>query len=212
MEQLACSVVLVAGGKSRRLGRDKVLLPWPEPKDAAPGADPGPLRGTLLGATLSRLANLSDDLIVVGRAFPAVPLFRNVPDNVPDAGPLAGIEAGLAAARYPRALTLAADMPFLNLDLLRALVELAEREHWDAVVPRLAEDPDPLHAVYSKNCLSAIRAALAAGQRRMIAFLPAVRVRYVDAAELRRYDPELRSLWNINTPEDLEQAMKHASG
>ncbi len=203
---LACSVVIVAGGKSRRLGQDKVLLPWPVPLDAAPDADPGVLRGTLLGATLSRLANLSDDLIVAGRELPPAPLYRCVADNFPDAGPLGGIEAGLAEARYPRALALAADMPFLNLDLLRALVELAEREGWDAVVPRVGEELDPLHAVYSTGCLPAIRAALATGQRRMIAFLPAVRVRYVDASELRRYDPELRSLWNINTPEDLKQA------
>lgn len=209
---LACSVVVAAGGKSRRLGQDKVLLPWPAPPDAAPGADPGALRGTLLGATLSRLANLSDDLIVVGRQLPPALLYRCVADNFPDAGPLGGLEAGLAEARYPRAMALAADMPFLNLALLRALVELAEREGWDAVVPRVEGEPDPLHAVYSKDCLPAIRAALAAGQRRMIAFLPAVRVRYVDAGELRRYDPELRSLWNINTPEDLAQAAKLRGG
>ena len=209
---LTCSVVIVAGGKSRRLGQDKVLLPWGVPPDAAPAADPGVLRGTLLGATLSRLANLSDDLIVAGRELPPAPLYRCVADNFPDAGPLGGIEAGLAAARYPRALALAADMPFLNLALLRALVELAEREGWDAVVPRVAEEPDPLHAVYSKECLPAIRAALAAGQRRMIAFLPAVRVRYVAAEELRRYDPDLRSLWNINTRQDLKRAAELRGG
>jgi molybdopterin-guanine dinucleotide biosynthesis protein A len=106
--------------------------------------------------------------------------------------------------RTPLAVATACDMPFVSTALLRALLALAAEV--DAVVPVIGEQPEPLHAVYRPSCLPAIEAALAAGRKRLLAFFDAVRVRYVAEAELRRWDPELRSFLNVNWPDDLARA------
>jgi molybdopterin-guanine dinucleotide biosynthesis protein A len=115
-------------------------------------------------------------------------------------------------------VAVAVDMPFLSSPLLRAMVDTAA--DWDAVIPELASgtapaDPargrakdvgiHPLHAVYRRTCLPAIRAAIDRDDRRLNAFLPGVRVRYFSADEIRHHDPDLRSLVNVNTPEELRR-------
>jgi molybdopterin-guanine dinucleotide biosynthesis protein A len=98
-------------------------------------------------------------------------------------------------------------MPFLNADLLRWLVEQASDV--DVVIPVIEGRMDPMHAVYRREpCRDAIAQALARGEKRMTAYLQHVRVREVGEDVLRARDPDLRSLSNINTPEDLAQAQR----
>jgi molybdopterin-guanine dinucleotide biosynthesis protein A len=129
---------------------------------------------------------------------------RVVPDAEPGAGALMGLYSGLRAVSTPLATATACDMPFVSITLLRALLALADE--YDAVVPVLGEQPEPLHAVYRTTCVVAIADALAAGRKRMVSFFDAVRVRYVAEEALRVWDPELRSFLNVNRPADLERA------
>jgi molybdopterin-guanine dinucleotide biosynthesis protein A len=137
---------------------------------------------------------------------------RVVPDAFPESGPLAGIYSGLLAARHEYALAVAADMPFLSPALLGAM--LARERDYDALVPRTLRpgaarnqlDVEPLHAIYRKTCLDAMRAALESGRRQIAAFFPHVRVAYVEPEEVLRSDPTGRALENINTPEQLAAA------
>jgi molybdopterin-guanine dinucleotide biosynthesis protein A len=137
---------------------------------------------------------------------------RLVPDVYTGGGPLAGIYAGLAAAAHGYALAVAADMPFLSVELLGAM--LARPRDYDVLIPRSlrpgsarnALDLEPLHALYGKTCLAPMRAALEGGQRQVAAFFPQVRLAYVEPEEIRRYDPTGRSLININTPEQVAEA------
>jgi molybdenum cofactor guanylyltransferase len=198
--------VVLAGGKSRRLGRDKATLRWP-PDD--PGAR------TLLDLTVSRLAQVCDDVLVVGdRAAEEVPAgARIVADRYPDAGSLGGICTGLEAARHERTLVVATDMPFLDVALLRWLA--SQQGEWDALVPvwddrTIAGPPEPLHAVYRKSCLPVLRGRIEAGQLRIHELLRAVRTREVRRHEYAPLDPEGRSFFNLNAPEDLEQALRMA--
>jgi molybdopterin-guanine dinucleotide biosynthesis protein A len=102
-------------------------------------------------------------------------------------------------------VVVACDMPFVSADLLAWLVELAEG--FDVVMPVNEGQMDPMHAVYRREpCLDAIGRAIARGDKRMISYLGEVRVREVGEAELRARDPDRRSFFNINTPEDLAQA------
>ncbi len=185
------SGVVLAGGRSSRLGQDKALIPLP---DGRP----------LIAHVVARLAPLVAEVVVVatdGERLGPLPA-RIVPDVFPDGGALGGIYAGLAAAREEYSLVVACDMPLLRPSLLRHL--LAPPRDFDALLPRLADgQAEPLHAVYAKACLEPIRRQLVAGRRRIISFLGDVRVRYVEEAELRRLDPELRSFFNVNTPADL---------
>jgi molybdopterin-guanine dinucleotide biosynthesis protein A len=97
------------------------------------------------------------------------------------------------------------DMPFLSTRLLAQLV--AESGEVDAVVPRVGGRPEPLHAVYARACLAAIRPRVEAGQLRIVGFYEDVRVRYVEEPALRAVDPELRSFRNVNTAELVREAM-----
>ncbi|HEX8959687.1 MAG TPA: molybdenum cofactor guanylyltransferase, partial [Solirubrobacterales bacterium] len=179
------------GGRSSRLGQDKALLHLPDGR-------------SLIAHVVARLAPLVSEVVVVatdGERLGPLPA-RIVPDVFPDGGALGGIYAGIAAAREEYALVVACDMPLLSLPLLRHLLALPR--DFDVLLPRLADgQAEPLHAVYAKACLEPIRRQLESGRRRIISFLGDVRVRYVEEAELRRLDPELRSFFNVNTPADL---------
>ncbi len=188
------SGVILAGGQSRRLGMDKSLLE---------------LNGqSLLARTVQKLAVLSDDVVVVTNrkedyAHLALKV-RFVPDEQPGAGALMGVYSGLKAARHDWALAVACDMPFLNVPLLRYM--LPRRASHDVVVPRLGDFLEPLHAIYSKRCLPFMEALLAEGRKQIIAFFGDVKVSYVEADEIARFDPLRRSFLNVNLPADWQLA------
>lgn len=161
----------------------------------------------LVALVVDRLQSLVDEVIVVasdGARFGVLPA-RVVPDAYPDAGPLSGIYSGLLATERDRALVAACDMPFLSPSLLSYLLSVTG-DH-DVVLPRLASGfLEPLHAVYSQACREVFRRQLDAGRYSAIGYLDQVSVRYVEEAELRQFDPGLRSFYNINTQADLERA------
>jgi molybdopterin-guanine dinucleotide biosynthesis protein A len=102
-------------------------------------------------------------------------------------------------------LVVACDMPFANRLLLEHLVELSSNA--DVVVPRWNDRYQTMQSVYTrKKCLKAVDEVLAQGERRMISFYPQVKVRIVPAEEVAEYDPAGRSFFNVNTPEDLQEA------
>ncbi len=188
------SVAVLAGGLSSRMGFNKALLPW----QGRP----------LIERILSRCALLSEDVFIVTKdpepfAFTGA---RIVEDAFPRRSSLVGIYSAIREARCHYCLVLACDMPFLNLDLLRYLAALAP--HYDVVMPLLRRGPEPLHAVYSRNCLGPIERLLTEEEDKIILFLPSVKVRYVEEEVIRFFDPELASFVNINTPDELKEALE----
>lgn len=194
------SVAILAGGRSRRLGRDKALMEL--------GGEP------LLQRTVRTLSVLSDDLIIVtgsGSRYLELGLTaRIVPDEQPGAGSLMGIYSGLKAARYSRALAVGCDMPLLNIALLRYMATLTDG--YDVVVPRLESYFEPLHAFYDKSCLPFMAQLLAKGKPQIIGLFLETRVRYVDREEVERFDPSLHSFLNVNTPQDWAEAERLVCG
>lgn len=201
------SAMVLAGGQSRRMGIDKA---WIEI-----GGRP------LIQRVLDVVSALSEDVMVVGGQgeLYATLGVRLVADVLPGRGSLGGLYSGLRAARYERALCVACDMPFLNLDLLRHMVGLSVS--YDAVVPCLDPEPPPpgtetarirqLHplcAVYARTCLPAIEKALADDDLRVIAFFSQVRMRYLTLHEIQRFDPDHRCFLNVNTPAELERVRR----
>ncbi len=194
------SALILAGGRSSRMGRDKAWLD---------------VNGMPLVEHVARqLLPLADEIVFSANdpaAFSAVIGRLPVPGRVavdvyPGAGPLAGLHAGLQAARNDLVLAVATDMPFVSPELVRAMMSWGGSA--DAIIARLPTgdsgemSPEPLHALYRKACLPAVEAALAAGRRRAVAFLDAVRVCYVDADRIKEIDAELLSFRNVNTAED----------
>jgi molybdopterin-guanine dinucleotide biosynthesis protein A len=196
METAVISVVILAGGQSRRLGIDKSQLEV----EGQP----------LIARTVQTLAALSDDLVVVTNEparYRSLNLaVRFVPDDKRGMGSLMGIYSGLKAARYGHALAVACDMPFLSLPLLRYMVPLCEGN--DVVIPRLDGLVEPLHSIYGKACLPFMAELLGQGRRKITAFFPQVRVRYVEESELAVFDPAYLSFVNVNTPEDWEAVQR----
>jgi molybdopterin-guanine dinucleotide biosynthesis protein A len=186
------SVAILAGGQSKRMGRNKAFLE---------------LGGQLvIERVIATVAPLTDDLLL-GTNSPeqyAHLGLRMVPDVYPDKAALGGIYTAIAAARHPQVLIVACDMPLLNFELLRYLIELAPTA--DVVAP-LIEPPQPetMHAVYSKACLAPIESRLLANKLRVIGFFDDVSVRYVDRAEVSRFDPHFYSFVIMNTPEDWQR-------
>lgn len=186
------SVAVMAGGRSRRMGRDKA---WLDLGDGRP----------IVRRVIDVVSAVADDVLVVANdARYAVLGPRVVPDRWPEGGALGGIGTGIGAAAHDRVLVVACDMPFLSAALLRLLVERADGV--DAVVPRVGGEHETMHALYTKACFGPIERSLAAGRMRVVSFFPEVRVRTLDEAELRAVDPDLRSFTNVNTPEELAAA------
>jgi molybdopterin-guanine dinucleotide biosynthesis protein A len=193
---LTVSGIVLAGGQSSRLGADKSFIN---------------LNGqSLIEHIVAKLTRLSDDVIIVTNSPDEYDHLeaRLVGDIYPGKGALGGIYSGLRAAANAYSLVVACDMPFLDLNLLRYMIILA-REH-DVVIPRIGGLTEPLHAIYSKNCLEPIDRLLARGGLKIIDFFSEVRVRYVEEGEVDIFDPQHLSFFNVNTPNDLEEMKKLA--
>ncbi|MBM2824749.1 MAG: molybdenum cofactor guanylyltransferase [Dehalococcoidales bacterium] len=193
--------IILAGGKNRRLGRNKAL-------ETINGK-------SVIERVIERLAPLTAQLLIVTSPEQAdilkVGKASILFDLYPGRGPLAGIYTGLLAAQSAQSIVVACDMPFLNTGLLSYMVELSAG--FDAVVPSLNEGMvEPLHAVYAKSCLDSIKERLEHNQLGVNSFFDAVHVRYVERAECERLDPQLLSFFNINYPSDLERAIALAEG
>ncbi len=191
MTPATLTVAVLAGGHSRRMGRDKAALPV------------GPER--LLQRVVRRVRPYAAQVLVVARTTDAYP-WAGAPvlaDAYPERGPLGGIATALAAARTPFLAAVACDMPFVRGDLLQHLAGfLAAHPQYDIALPRDAHDIQPLHAVYRvATARPAFEAALAMPRASIRAAFRGLRVRLFPAAELQAFDPQ-RAFWNINTPAD----------
>lgn len=193
--------VLVAGGKSRRMGRDKRLLE---------------LGGqTLLQRSLSVLQSLFDE-VLIALAEPLPQLtgqgYRVVMDRIPNCATLGGLYTGLSSASHPRIFAVGCDMPFLNPAVIRRLAERGAQV--DVAMPTLATGLQPMHAVYSKACLPHLERMAKAQELKVqgLSEVPDLTVRLVSEKDFLDVDPQLLSFFNINTPADLEFARKLLAG
>jgi molybdenum cofactor guanylyltransferase len=191
------TAIVLAGGRSSRMGRPKALLPF----DGEP----------LIVHTVNALRALFDDIVVVaapGQNLPAMPV-KLVRDEVAYQGPVGGICYGLAAAAGDVAFVASCDSAFLNVPLIAHL--LAQCVDHDVVVPFWNGRLQPLHAVYRRSVLPLLEAQLARGELRPVYLFEKVRTRYIDEAEIRQFDPEGLSFYNMNTPEDYADALERWS-
>ncbi|MDP2181615.1 MAG: formate dehydrogenase accessory sulfurtransferase FdhD [Actinomycetota bacterium] len=202
VQMLPLTAAVLAGGRSLRMGVDKTLLTV----DGEP----------LVGHVIDVVGEVCEQVIVVTNRPEALddvalpPDVAVVTDEIAYQGPLGGLATALAAAGHEWVLAVAADMPWLQSGVVRAL--WAAREGVDAVVPVTESGLEPLLALYRvEPCLPAVRAALASGRRRVVGFFPQVNVREIPTETLRAADPGLLSLVNVNTPGDLAEVRAAAS-
>jgi len=193
---LKISCIALAGGKSTRLGRNKLTEIVGDK--------------TLFFRVISNLALFESEIIVVTSDPSNIPQDIDNPkitiikDIFPDKGSLGGIYTGLAASKTFYNLVVAGDMPFLNHELLSYFVSQAEG--YDLVAFNKDNKFEPLHAVYSKNCIAPLENMLQQVNVRIIELLKLVRTRMISQEEIDRIDPGHLSFFNINTDGDLKTA------
>ena len=183
-------VAVLAGGQSRRMGRDKALLP---------------LGGqTLIERVLAAAHPLGYPRLIIGEPTAYTHLKLPVlPDRRPKLGPLGGLYTALSATAAP-VLLLACDLPFLTPDFLRHLVN--RRGPHQAVVPHTATGLQPLCALYEPSCLAAVEAAIQADQLGMRDLLSNLNLDLIKEKDWRPYDERGLLFANLNAPAEYERA------
>jgi molybdopterin-guanine dinucleotide biosynthesis protein A len=207
------SSVILAGGNGLRLGAEKSLLEF----DDKP----------LICWTVEILSQTADEVIIVARdrrhaeSLERIIFESNADagselskafftwDSIPGFGPVAGLEAGMRRARGRLAFATGCDLPFLKLEVIDRLFELADvMEGYEAAVPVQPNGFfEPLHSVYDREKMqSACVRALEKGERRIHVPLQELCVNHISIDQLRPLDPDLLSFFNLNTRADLETA------
>jgi molybdopterin-guanine dinucleotide biosynthesis protein A len=190
--------ILLAGGHSRRMGRDKALLPVP-----------GSESKTFVEHLSALLAAFCSEVVLVARDAEQAADYAHVgvrilTDEISDVGPLMGLYSGLRAMTASHALVIAVDMPFVQPGIVRLL--LAQPLDDALLVPVVDGFPQVLCAVYPRSLLPTIEERLRAGRRDPRSLLEVAGVRMVDEAQLRAVDPQLRSFVNVNTPDEFARS------
>jgi len=195
------AAVVLAGGRSSRMGRDKALLTLPDGR-------------TALGAILDAASAVASPVFLAVDTGEHLALLRPalagreprlLLDDRPGSGPLAALTRAIGASTAPVLLALAVDMPLVRPELLRLLIErlLAGLDSGDlAVVPRVGGVEQPLCTAYAATLAPRAEAALAIGRRDLRALFVGPGIRFLDEPDLRHADPDLRSFASANTPEE----------
>jgi molybdopterin-guanine dinucleotide biosynthesis protein A len=184
------SAAIMAGGRSRRMGKTKALLPY---------------RGRpLIVHVYEIVQTLFEDVFLVTNdpeLFNFLPCPK-IADRVPGKGPISGVDAALRYSRHPYVLVVGCDAPFLSPSLLKLLTGKAVGA--DLVIPYGPRGAEPLCAVYGKGCLPLIEESLQKGDLRLVELGKRLRAREVPLKEVAAVDPDFRSFRNINTPGDYQ--------
>jgi molybdopterin-guanine dinucleotide biosynthesis protein A len=192
--------IILAGGKSSRLGRNKAL-------QVIGGK-------SLIQRVIDRLTMLSTEIIIVTALGETIPCYstvetKTVADIYPEKGPLVGIYSGLVSSSSSRAIAVGCDTPFLSVSLLKYMAQICSV--YDVVVPRIKNKLEPLCAVYSNNCSGPIQKLLEQNELRIDKLFSMVKVKYVEEDVVNRFDPGHLSFFNINSQPDLDRARKLAT-
>jgi len=183
------SGVILSGGKSIRMGKNKAFIQ---------------VEGVPIIERIHNLfRKLFREVIIVTNEKD---LFSNFDaklfsDLIPDKGALGGLYTGIVFSSFYYSFCVACDMPFIKKSLVQYLIENAANE--DVIVPRTKDGLQPLHAIYSKNCVDAIRRSIEEGKSKIIDIYDQVNVKIVDEKDFLCFDPGRESFINVNTPEEL---------
>ncbi|OHC03705.1 MAG: hypothetical protein A3H23_02840 [Planctomycetes bacterium RIFCSPLOWO2_12_FULL_40_19] len=184
------TAVILAGGKSSRMGSNKAFLK---------------LKGkTFIERQINLLREMFDEIFISANT-PSEYEYLNLPvfkDIYPDKGPLCGIYTSLINSSSLYTFMLACDMPFVEIGLIKYLKGFTRE--YDVVVPKSERGLEPLHAFYSKNCIDPIKKELDSNNLRIISFFPHVKVNVVELDNLTTSDSFKNSIKNLNTRDEYE--------
>ena len=187
--------IILAGGKNLRMGKNKAFLEVNGER--------------IIDRTKTLFLEIFDEVLLVANSLPDYLglNLRMVADLYAGKGALGGIYTGLFHASHSHAFVAACDMPFLNKDLIRHLIDLSPG--YDIVIPKTQDGWQPLHAIYSQKCLPFMEDLIRKDNLKIIDFFHRVKKREVPTEEILPLDPNLVSFLNVNTPEELARIKDH---
>jgi molybdopterin-guanine dinucleotide biosynthesis protein A len=188
------TVVILAGGQSRRMKADKAFVK---------------IGGKHLIERVLRVVTPLFSEVLINSNHPESYTKWNFPviaDIFPGKGALGGIYTGLVHAKTEYVFCVACDMPSLNQDLIRFMQQRINGS--DALIPQTPDGIHPLHAVYSKRCCRVIAQCLQKDRLKISNIFSQVRTQYLTEQHIRQFDPTFASFCNVNTLEDLRIANK----
>ncbi len=183
--------VILSGGASKRMGQNKAFIEVNGER--------------IIDRSVRLLKELFDDVMIVTNS-PQEYVYLNVrivTDIIPNKGALGGLYTGLYLSPSPKAFFVSCDMPFLDKQVISYFLRLAESA--DLVVYHSKGYWEPLHALYSRSLLRPFERLMQQNELKIIEAYRHIRIREVTKEELQPLDPDLRSLVNINTPEELQK-------
>ncbi|MFI5304832.1 MAG: molybdenum cofactor guanylyltransferase [Nitrospiria bacterium] len=189
------TTIVLAGGKSLRMGKDKAFIEFEGQ--------------SLIQRTLDTLEPLFEKIAIISKIKEpflslGVPVYEDI---YSEGGPMSGLYTGLFYSDGP-IFAVACDMPFLNPEVVRFLT--GKLQNFDAVVCQSPDGLHPLHAAYSKSVLPLMENSLNNGDVKMMKFLEKIKLLKIDCNQIRHLDPDIRFLSNINTPGDLKKCREMA--
>jgi molybdopterin-guanine dinucleotide biosynthesis protein A len=183
--------IILSGGQSLRMGENKAFIEI----DGIP----------IINRIHSVFKNLFQEVIIVTNQKE---LFSNFDakiyvDIIPDRGALVGLYTGLFFSSFPYSFCVACDMPYLKESVIEFFIDKLDDNDFDGIVPKTTDGLQPLHAVYSKKCLPAIKKTIEDGRSKIIDFYSMVKIKLIEEQEFHFLDPGMESFINVNTPEQL---------
>jgi len=181
--------VILAGGTSSRMGRNKALLE---------------INGSsIITRTYRTLAELFHEVVIVTNTpqdYEFIPC-RKVPDIYPGIGSVAGLHSALAHSTTERTFVTACDMPFVDPFIIRHLCDM-QLDEYDAVIPFSKGGQEPLHAVYTSKCKDIFEIAINNGERKILDILARMNTRLITWDEMKLIVGSTAGFLNVNTPEE----------
>ncbi|NLL19123.1 MAG: molybdenum cofactor guanylyltransferase [Clostridia bacterium] len=183
------AMIILAGGKNSRMKKEKAFL----------AVDDQPM----IEKTIANAKGYVNEIIVVTNRPEAYQYLDAIvtTDVIPGQGPLSGIHAGLLRTSAPCAFVVACDMPFISMDLARRMWQ--ELDHYDVVVPSMGGGLQPLHAVYSSDCISVIEKYLHQNVKKVTDVYRDLRIKIIDEKQLTLWGIDSWVFFNVNTPDEL---------
>jgi len=181
--------IILSGGKSLRMGENKAFIQ---------------VEGIPIIKKIHNLfRELFQEIIIVTNQKELFSDFnsRIFSDLIPDRGVLGGLYTGVFFSTFSYSFCVACDMPFIKKAVVQYLIE--KTEGYDVIVPKTSDGLQPLHAIYSKNCLNAITKVMEKGNYKILDFYEMVKIKIVEEDDFISLDPFRESFINVNTPEEL---------
>jgi len=186
------AAIILSGGNNQRIGADKAFLQIG--------------KKTIIERQIEILSTIFTQIIIVTNLPEKYKHLKVdlISDIIPNKGPLGGIYSGLTISKDKYNFIVSCDLPFLNADLISYMKRLTDQQ--DVIIPKLNQFLEPLHAVYSKDCIASIKKHLDQNDLRTQSFFTEVRVKYIEKTEVERFDPKGIAFFNVNTKRDLKRA------